>query len=579
MSTVSRNSPIQRWADEKAVELFGADLRSLAAFRVVLASLVLVDLATRATDFYAHYTDTGILPRTVLLEQVLSRWGVSVSLMNGEPLFQAVVFVAAVIAALGMLAGYRTRLMTVLVWVLVLSIQWRNPLILNSGDTMLRLLLFWGMFLPLGAYWSVDRELEREPARLSMRFISLATVALFMQIAFVYWFTAILKSDPAWRREGTAIYYALGSDQFATRIGEYLYHFPELLKALTFATVGLEAFGPFLLFFPFFTSQVRTATALAFMGLHVGIWLTMDVGLFSWVAALCMVCFFPAWFWYRLARLGGAFPELSNLSYRLRLAATSALHVRWSPVQEWLSRLVGTSNPPVAALAAYENSELGDYAARMTLHPAVTKRTWRGEVRAATRAKAGPEMQRGGTAGAGPTMLRSSFATNLLAIIFLVYVFLWNLSSVSTFKIPEPLWPPATVLGLDQYWAMFAPAPPRGDLWHVIPGKLRDGQRVDLLPAAKGDFSLHKLSWAKPAHGRDLYKDEHWRKYLENLDDDQFADQRLYFGQYICREWNARHTGGEQLRTFDITYMWQPTFLNYRQGTPQKTVLWEHSCF
>ena len=67
MSTVSRNSPIQRWADEKAVELFGADLRSLAAFRVVLASLVLVDLATRATDFYAHYTDTGILPRTVLL--------------------------------------------------------------------------------------------------------------------------------------------------------------------------------------------------------------------------------------------------------------------------------------------------------------------------------------------------------------------------------------------------------------------------------------------------------------------------------------------------------------------------------
>lgn len=554
-------------AREKVVELFGADLRSLAAFRIVLALLVLVDLTNRVFDFYAHYTDAGIMPRTVLLEEVLSSWAVSVNLMNGEPFFQAVVFVATAVAALGMLVGYRTRLMTILVWVLILSIQWRNPLILNSGDVLLRVLLFWSLFLPLGAYWSVDRALRPEPARLSMRFISLATVALFLQIAFVYWFTVILKTDPVWRTEGTAIYYALGSDQFATHIGDFLYQFPALLKVMTFATVGLEAFGPLLLFFPVFTGPVRTATALAFMNMHIGIWLTMNVGLFSWTAALCMVCFFPTWFWEQAAKLRGLLSERSNIARRLRLAAAHLVHAYWSPVQTRLSRMAGAAQPSVAGLAG------------LTLHPAVTTKTWRGEIRPSTRAPGAPETQRGTPAGAGPTMLRSSLATNLLALVLLVYVFLWNLGGVSSFTMPERLLPPATFLGLDQYWAMFAPAPPQGDLWHVIPGNLQDGRQVDLLPVARGDFSIHKLSWEKPEYGRAIYKNEHWRKYLENLNNDQFTNQRLYFGQYICREWNARHTGPEQLRTFEITYMWQSTSLDYKQGTPEKVVLWEHSCF
>jgi hypothetical protein len=573
MTTTSKNSLAPRWAPEKVVELFGADLRSLAALRIVLAVLVLVDLTNRVFDFYAHYTDAGIMPRTVLLEEVLSRWAVSLNLMNGKPAFQAVVFVATGVAALGMLLGYRTRLMTILVWVLIISIQWRNPLILNSGDVLLRVLLFWGMFLPLGACWSVDRALKREPVQLSMRFISLATVALFMQIAFVYWFTVILKTDPSWRTEGTAIYYALGSGQYATRIGDYLYQYPELLKALTFATIGLEAFGPLLLFCPFFTGPVRTATALAFMNLHIGLWLTMNIGLFSWTAALCMVCFFPTWFWEQAAKLGEAFQGRSSLARRLRLAAAHLANTYLSPVQARLSRMAGAAQPSSGAQPS--GAGLGD----LTLHPAVTTKTWRGEIRPAARTPDAPETQRGPPGGSGPTILRSSLATNLLALLFLVYVFLWNLAGVSSFNLPERLWPPATTLGLDQYWAMFAPAPPQGDLWHVIPGNLKDGRQVDLLPVAKGDFSLHKLSWAKPPYGRDIYNNERWRKYLENLNNDQLSNQRLYFGQYICREWNARHTGAEQLRTFEITYMWQPTYLDYRQGTPEKVVLWAHSCF
>jgi hypothetical protein len=153
-----RGSPVLRWGRAKVVELFGADLRLLAALHIVLALLVLGDILSRGTVLYAHYTDYGILPRTALIGEVLSPWAASLNLMNGGASFQALLFAVASLAALGLLVGYRTGLMNVIVWVFLISVQWRNPLLNGSGEDLLRMLLFWGMFLPLGAYWSVDRE-------------------------------------------------------------------------------------------------------------------------------------------------------------------------------------------------------------------------------------------------------------------------------------------------------------------------------------------------------------------------------------------------------------------------------------
>ena len=282
--------------------IFGADLRSLATFRIVIALLALSDLAIRATDLTAHYTDAGVTPRSVLVEQVMSSWQFSFSLLNGGTLFQAFLFGVAAVAALCMLVGYRTRLMTFVLWALVLSIQLRNPLVNGADSRFLHLLLFWGIMLPLGAYWSVDRVRSALP-RPSPRFLSLATFGLFMQIAFIYWFTAAIKTGPEWRVDHSALYYALSLDEIATPIGHYLLNFPDLLQTLTFGTFMLEAVGPILLFCPFFTGPIRTGAALAFMSLHFGIWLTMDIGIFPWVSAFCMVCFFPTWFWDRATAL------------------------------------------------------------------------------------------------------------------------------------------------------------------------------------------------------------------------------------------------------------------------------------
>jgi hypothetical protein len=132
---------------------------------------------------------------------------------------------------------------------------------------------------------------------------------------------------------------------------------------------------------------------------------------------------------------------------------------------------------------------------------------------------------------------------------------------------------------LDQRWGMFAPSPSREDGWYVIPGNLRGGQQTDLMSVTRDDYGVHGVSWEKPQDVNATYKNEHWRKYLENLHTEEDADQRLYLGQYICRQWNTRHANSEQLTTFKITYMLETTLPNYQRATPQKEVLWEHSCF
>src|ERR687893_199548 len=404
MTVASKDTTAGRRVRAKIVEIFGADLRSLAVFRIVLALLVLADLAIRATDLYQHYADAGVLPRTVLVEEVLSPWVFSLNLMNGALFFQALLFGVAALAALGMLVGYRTRLMIFVVWVLLLSIQLRNPLVSGSESLLLRMLLFWGMLLPLGAYWSVDRVRSALP-RPSPRFLSLATFGLFMQIAFVYWFTAALKSGPEWRSDFTALYYALSLDQLATPIGHFLLNFPGLLQVLTFGTFLVEAIGPILLFCPFFSGPVRTGAALAFMSFHFGIWLTMDIGIFPWISALCMVSFFPTWFWDRASTLRSVLLRRVELARRLQLATARLANAIVSFSKAVLSFLMDAGQLFFAGPALH-GDPLADHTAGPVPPPAA------GAIGTAeTRHDEEPE----------PAELRSSIATNLLAVFFIFY--------------------------------------------------------------------------------------------------------------------------------------------------------------
>jgi len=290
-------------------EVFGADLRSLALLRVALAGLVLCDVGLRARDLTVFYSDAGVLPRAEYLARVGEGWGWSLHLVSGAAWLQAGLFAVAALAALAMLVGWRTRAATIVTWVMLCSVQQRNPLLEQGGDILLRMVLFWAMFLPLGARASVDRARagSGDGDGEAVRVVSVATVALLVQLVLVYWMTALWKDSAAWRSDGSALYWALQIDQYVSGVGRWLRGYPGALTVLTLVLFWFEVVGPCLLLSPWRTGMVRTVAIAGFVMLHVGVWLCLDIGLFPFVSAFVMVGLLPSWFWDAgVPRLGAA---------------------------------------------------------------------------------------------------------------------------------------------------------------------------------------------------------------------------------------------------------------------------------
>jgi hypothetical protein len=281
---------------------FGLDLRSLALFRIGLGLTLLVDLGGRWPDLVAHYTDDGVLPRAVAPVYTLSIHGLA-----GSAGYERLLFLIAAALAVALVAGYRTQLATFFSWLLLLSLHARNPLVLHGGDLLERLMLFWSIFLPLGARWSLDARAGPSPRPIVS---SVATIALMLQVVFMYWFGLAARTDEAWWGKGTAVADALNLDFYATPLGLRLRGLsPDLLRWATHATVAVEGGGPLLLLLSGGLPRLRTAVVAVMIAFHVMLGLSLRLGTFSLVCVVAWLPFLPAWLWGLAARPADAVPE------------------------------------------------------------------------------------------------------------------------------------------------------------------------------------------------------------------------------------------------------------------------------
>lgn len=463
---------------------YALDLRSLAVFRSAVAAVVLGDLMARAQngDLRAFYTDAGVLPRSVLIEHFLAPPFWSLHLATGTTIGQAVFFLIAAAAALALLIGWKTRMATVASWVLLVSLQTRDPLVLQGGDVLLRLLLFWGMFLPLGSRWSLDalRDHEEFPDGKPVEVFSGGAIGFTAQIAMVYLFAFLWKSGPEWQ-DGTAVQYALNLETMTRPLGRWLAQYPDLTRILTFATITVEAAVPGLLLVPFRARAARKLAVALVLLLQLGFAVFLRVGHYPFIAAAAMLAFLPGDVWQD--------PAESHVS---------------------------------------------------------------------------------------PRPLKVSRVTSLVAAIFAVYCFLWNLSGVR--QQPPALEPIGLALRIDQEWSMFAPRPLAEDGWYVMPGVTRSGQAVDVWHQRPG-----APAWEKPP-AEAVYHEftsERWAVFLMDLHEDAGAGYRPGFAQYLCREANEGRAAGDPnaLQSFEIYFMVRPDQLRHEPKQDfRKKFLYRQDC-
>ena len=140
----------------RLTEVFGFDTRSLAVARIALGLLVVLDVCGRLVDYDTFYTEGGVLNRMKTLELYHRKEYVSLFMASGADWWAGFCFAIEGIAGLCYMLGYRTRLTGWIAWFMMIGCHARFSQVLQAGDLLLRLLLFWSFFLPMGARFSID---------------------------------------------------------------------------------------------------------------------------------------------------------------------------------------------------------------------------------------------------------------------------------------------------------------------------------------------------------------------------------------------------------------------------------------
>jgi hypothetical protein len=462
----------------------GVDPRALAAFRVAVGALLLADLALRSRHLVAFYTDDGVLPRAALSATKSTVY--SIHALSGATWVQAVLFVLAGAVAFALFVGYRTRAATIGSWLLLTSLQLRNPLVLNAGDELLRFLLLWGIFLPLGARWSLDARRETR-TRTRSTVASVATAALLLQVVLMYATNAVHKSrSEEWMR-GDALVSVFDADQFTVLLGTVLADQHVLLGGLGYLWMGLVVLAPLLVLL---TGAPRAVLATLFVVMHLGMVVTMRLGLFPLIVVAGLLPLFPPAVWTALSNAAARHGfEVDRPRQRLRT-------VRPGP------GAVSVPGRPLASL-------------------------------------------RGLGARATPRPRARAVVSTVLPAVILLLVVLGNVQAVG-YTVPGPAEEAIERTRTEQEWRMFAPNPAQTTRWYVAPGTLANGSRVDALHGGP-------VTWDHPAAVAGTYPTARWRKYLSNVRTAEEPTYRTSLARYLCDRWKREHdTRLETVSVYDL---------------------------
>ena len=595
---------------------FSIDLRTLAVLRIGLGLLILADLLIRASDLSGWLSDEGVFPRDVVIDWIGSgKW--SLYFVSGSWFWSLLLFILAGLAAIALILGFLTRWATLMSFVLLVSLHNRAPLLLQGGDNLLLLLVFWSLFLPLGAKLSIDAALvhpDRRPSRPTPNcYVSIATVAILIQAMSVYFFSAFLKSDDQWYKDGTAIYYTLQLDNFATWFAHLWRDHHWLTVPLSRYVWWLELIGPLLIFSPWLRVPLRLLTMVAFISMEIGFIFNLHLGLFPLISILSILLFTPTETWDALeqrfwpsAGAGWKIYYDQDCGFCLKMCwlLKTFLGLKKTPI------IPAQSEPEIAEILKREFSwvvvtpqgvRLTKWSAMVGVFSASPWLKWLAPVlvwptRLGNKLYEWVAIHRGGFGRWFALLLPwrksaplSSLTGQIFAGGFLIYILAWNVSTVSNWRLPfisadqETAYRykfPAEwqglkrVLRLDQKWNMFAPKPLTYDAYLVVPGILASGKIVDVYHAVPD-----QPDFAKPEFLYDAkYKNYRWRKYISRIGKKQYKSFLSHYGGYLCRRYNSEFGSEDPLTDLIVYRMVERTPAPNQESQVKRNQIWRHWC-
>jgi len=205
-----------------------------------------------------------------------------------------IVFGLLIVFSISMMLGFFSRLSCILVYICLLSFDHRDLIILNSGDTMLKLLTFYLCLSPCEASFSLDAVIRRRQRRERPNLVSAllnnltygasgpvaapwALRLIQIQVSVVYISTVLSKlPGPMWQN-GSALWNVYNLSEMMRFPLPSLFHSPFMINAASWGTLLIEFSMAVLVWFP----GTRLFALLLGALLHLGIEYSMNVPLFS----------------------------------------------------------------------------------------------------------------------------------------------------------------------------------------------------------------------------------------------------------------------------------------------------------
>lgn len=405
------------------------DPRSIAVFRIGLALVVLIDLALRSRYLKAFYTDSGVLTLSRLFADYSDVY--SVHAVFGTAEAQALLFLITGVLAILLLIGFYPRLCALGTFLLIYSLHARNPMILSSGDTLIRILLLWAVFLPLGAYWKVGKHGGEKKRSI----YTPVTAFVLIQVFLVYFVNLFHKLKSSEWMAGNAVETVFSLGQFTYLIGPIFSEASQILAAFNYIWIGLLIVTTFLILS---RNWIRVLVTTFLILIHLMMFLTLKLGIFPLVSIVSLTLFYPTSFWnffeskVRLNLLKGEkiFPKAER-SIRLKevLKAVKAKFSIFScpaKVSKYLSKLIDCFYVIILRVAP---------------------------------------------------------------ILLFIGVLMSVSSSLDFISVSGSAESAIEIVDVDQSWRMFAPDPISTEAWYVTNGTLENGSNLDVFHGQEVNFS------------------------------------------------------------------------------------------
>lgn len=253
---------------------------TLALFRIAVSTFALIQLFVLLPDWMWLYGPKGLLPWEIsdaLSTTQTPTFSFVANLLSSLHISQEstlyIVTVVYILSLVGLLIGFKTRLMAILAWLMHIIFNSTGHFIAYGVETFLHIALFYCTVFPVGCRWSADAQKKRQDIHPYM--ITLSVRVIQLHLCIMYLSCGIEKCMGTQWWNGEAIWIAMQQDQFHRVNIDWMAQFPIVAKILCWGTLLVEGLYPIGMYW----KKTKKIWLISIISMHafIGIFLGLEL--------------------------------------------------------------------------------------------------------------------------------------------------------------------------------------------------------------------------------------------------------------------------------------------------------------